>query len=49
MKPKFKIPFELLPLAAAISTAVGIAGFTIARKLYRDKTIRVNPAERKQM
>ncbi|KAF2200526.1 hypothetical protein GQ43DRAFT_441493 [Delitschia confertaspora ATCC 74209] len=36
-----KIPAELIPLGVVIAVAVGAAVFSITRKLYVDKTLRL--------
>ncbi|EON68043.1 hypothetical protein W97_07191 [Coniosporium apollinis CBS 100218] len=37
-----KIPPELIPLGVVLAIAVGMAAFSIVRKLYADKTLRLS-------
>ncbi|EKD12820.1 uncharacterized protein L3040_006974 [Drepanopeziza brunnea f. sp. 'multigermtubi'] len=42
-----KIPPELIPLGIVVGVAVGFAGYSLARKLVVDKTMRLGRQNRK--
>lgn len=43
-----KIPPELIPLGIVVGIAVGFAGYSLAKKLWVDKTMRLSRQNRRE-
>ncbi|KAI5786805.1 hypothetical protein FPQ18DRAFT_346885 [Pyronema domesticum] len=41
-----RVPPELLPLGLVVAAAVGMAGYSMARKFYVDRTLRLSRSNR---